>query len=352
MVEPTINELVITWDCADSTNYILTNTELDDTTNLGFVMDVVSPDDIDELDDDDFTNWADSSTLSQDTATKYFGVSSGLASSSVVDISRLILTNLAGYTFLWDCVMFKLNSSIGYTDDCLIFWSSTRAEPFAIVAGYGVKTSVSTSTFSYYNNVTASWTDTGVALDTNWRKIGVYSEDLEATMDFWVNGVKIIKQNSGNTRAFVVRTSQSGKTLNVDRIWHSDADCFIANSTVLSSSAQPTKIKKYLSYSVDDSITEMNLGTITYSFQVSTDGGNNYGTNFPAYDDNNFLTLSDANLRDINCDGDGNDIIRFKATFNSGGDGLHTPLLSQIIINYIDEGGILNNVIVNNAVIQ
>jgi hypothetical protein len=335
MVDPTIDQNggTVTYNCQDNTGYTLTNTELDDTIALGFVIkqSVVSPPHIlqeDQLDDSDFSNWADSSNLSQDTSTKYYGVSSALASSSGIDTSRLILTNLnlsPDVPYINDSAMFKLNSTSGFTDNCWVIWTSDRLGT-AIVAGYGVNTSVSSTTFSYYNNATTSWTDTGVVLDTNWKKIAFSSEDTGGTMTFTVNGTTVYTGNASNIRAIVVRTSQSGKTSNTDRILHSD-DAFYTSggNTLVTPKAQPNAVKQWMSYSKTDITSGINRGTITYEFQWSSDGGSTWNGTWTA--------LSDANLQAVSCDGDGQDAIKIRVTLDAYIN-LYTPLVNQIILNF------------------
>lgn len=329
MTDPIILQSgTVTYNCTDSTGYTLTGVELDDTVTLGFVISENALDQADELDDSDFSNWADSSNLSQDTSTKYYGVSTALVSSLGVDTSRLILTNLGlgplGAVAIYDGVMFKLNSSSGFTDNCWVLWTSDRLGT-SIVAGFGVNTAISNTTFSYYNNTTTLWTDTGAVLDTSWHKIAFTSEDLNGTMKFYDNGSLLATTNSANIRAIVARTSQSGKTANIDRIWHSN-DIFYSNgNTLVTPIAMPAGVTQWTGFSKTDLVSAVNKGTLAYDFQYSSDGGSTWNETW--------TTLSNANLQAVSCDGDGKDAIKIRVTFTSSVY-MYSPLVNQIVVNF------------------
>lgn len=121
-----------------------------------------------------------------------------------------------------------------------------------------------------------------------------------------------------NWRALIMDfAGGSCESLVLDEMIFSKTDPVYEEGTALSPAVIPTKVKSWDSHSVDEDTTGMWLGTTAYDVQYTTDGGSNYGTNSPAYNDGNFETLSDANLAAVAVGQDGKDGLRVRIT--------HTP---------------------------
>ena len=337
--EPTINQKgLITWDCDDDTDYTLTNAVLD-ADDSGFRLTDTSTL-LDELDDSDFSNWADSSNLSQDTSTKRFGTSSAEVKSSSADYSQINQTYRL-WSFLRHSVMVKFNASGGVGDRSVQFLTDTGG----LMTGFGIIPSVSAVNFSYWDNVVNDWVDTGYVINTDWNRISLAQYNLgsgtlrmgRGTVDSGLT-VQAVKQ----IRAV---TTNDTRWLNIDRVQYRGGDLYSGNGTIETPKAQPDKVYRWKTSSFSGTSDSFYAAytSIALAFQWSTDGGSSWnGT---------WITATDANLKAIACDADGQDAIKLRATLSIA-NGIFTPLLEELTIEFESRPVAIYNAVLNNAVLQ
>jgi len=346
MADPTYNIGSIDFDMEDDSGYSLSNTELNDLSYngyRGFILSVISNLG-DELDDSDFSNWADHSTLTPETSIVAFGdqcakAQSATSDNSVENFWGGIGTNSAHEIWFYDDGAAATTAERG-----LFLIVGGTAAPYDVQIGIGIDSSVHATNYIWWNLAVPGWVDTGIVRSTGWhtmryRYLNTFNFPNEAwNIKLYLGATRLLNIEAdtadgdsdpgyGRCKTFGVRTQETGKPLYIDRIrGNKTGALYTASGTVETPPAQPQAVDSW------DSITETDdkalewKGTALYECQWSTDGGGTWN--------GSWIEASDSNLSGISCDGDGQDAIKFRITLTRHSDTLHTPRARGLTVNF------------------
>lgn len=362
MAEPTLNTRNVQWDLTDTTGYTFSNTEFEDDTVEGGILSSNSlgtNGTQDELEDGDYSNWQLSSSLSLESTIVRYGVGSAKVSRTTANQSRILLSS--GIHSSSSFHVWFYDSDGTFTGDNFVFWASNSTGVPALITGFGVRASVSTTRYSYFDLSTGTWVDTGIVRSTGWKKISFFESiiggepDVILTLKLYVENTLIYQDdNAAVPLRFGTNQTVNGEVFYIDRIWFKrNAGIYNNSGTITFPTAQPTKVKKWLTLIEDKTDGNSGFeGPLTYEAQYSTDGGTNYGTNYPNYDNALYETANPHNLGAVICDADGNDVIRIRSTFESQNNGMFSARLNQLNLTYLDQGLVVVNCNIKNAVLK
>lgn len=212
--------------------------------------------------------------------------------------------------------------------------------------------------YLHRRNSDAVWVDTGLFRSTAWHHVFMRtSHQVQAfppfdhirTWNMYIDGVLYVNISETAGVATNDWTSMELQKFSDSQQWGMEEWAFgrggvdIYEEGTAQIDIQPSLVKEFTSYSVNEdygaSAPYLNgwKGTNTHEVSFSTDGGTNFGTNAPTYDDTNFTTLTNENLQSFLCDGDGQDVLRYRATLTPDAtiaNNSHSPRINTVTFNF------------------
>jgi len=338
MPEPSLSNKTYLWEFKDSTGYVINSAitfeDNGEGARLGYTEALLG-DIVEDLDDNDFSNWFSDDTATQDLSLKRFGVSSAKFESSVNDDSQL---NLGGGVSSGTATsyLFYDNGALGTTNRIIQLKNGVNGRIFF----FGYRPSTSNTNYSYRSD--GAWIDSGIVRSVGWHDIKYLVNNTTGTVCY-LDGQQLFSNAVliSHPEIFAVVTNTINQPLWIDRILHNRAipGLYVPTGDLITADVFPTRVIRWLSRSFSissDDYWRNNKSNVVLSFKASTDGGLSWGTNSPNYNDDNYSGLNDNNLKNIKCDGDGLDGIRIRITLNIFAEKQQSPLINQLTLSYAD----------------
>lgn len=200
----------------------------------------------------------------------------------------------------------------------------------------------------YSSSVGGSIAVSSIARSTGWHEFLVYTElgGIEANEKcrIYLDGtlMRSVDASSASANSYIpgtrIRNATSADEFHLD--WWgfnyrrtgtpTDFQGLVApTATVVLPDAQPAgNVVSFDSVTIvdeDAGSSSMEVGTLTYEFAHSTNGGSSFGS---------YQTLNDTNLQGLTPAGGGQDVIRVRVTLDSGLDDMASPAVRSVTINY------------------
>lgn len=340
MPEPTVGLGEVFWALQDADGYSLSGCAVNDDADGvgGLVLEPSAGSSVDELDDADFSDWYDATTLERDEGPARMFGASGAAATSPGDASLELLgaVRLAAHGEVW----FHDDGLSATPSRRSVFWTDGEPKPpFSVRTGVAIDSGVSTTSYAVYDPHLPAWVDSGVT-----RSAGAHSlryaywtvaQDvdvhhfakvyLDARLVLDVHGVN---DDWGHAalRSLVVHTEEAFRPVRIDRIRARADSALYASGSAVTPAARPASVLAWgpLIVSAEESAAGY-AGEISLEFRWSSDGGAAWSV---------WAAATDEALAAVPCDGDGRDLIAFRASLSGGRSGLFTPRLLGISLAF------------------